>query len=300
MSTFPSSDTSFVGTYRTSPSVLLFHGVTHVIWVAACAQQSPQLILHSMPGCYETHLGIHLGGGSWRIFIASWPCGVVTLFAEIFGTESCSQVHGILSDFLYRHQVLLDWFLYDDVCHLYPYSINNATYSKATEYLASVKMQVDKLHIANHVGKWCLENCDPRKEKALTKVNSVVCEQKFSRTNCYKNVKCMNWEHFNLYFLYVLDAGNLKLLGRLREIKPKYQPNHPPKDILKMDSLTMELNNIEMSLPQTPSRGQTPTKAPTNIQQIPVQLDPNTCKLCNFTANEGTQHPYKKSTWKSR
>ena len=35
------------------------------------------------------------------IFIASWPCGVVTLFAEIFGTESCSQIHGILSDFLY-------------------------------------------------------------------------------------------------------------------------------------------------------------------------------------------------------
>ena len=145
-------------------------------------------------------------------------------------------------------------------------------------------MRVDKLHIANHVGKWCLENCDLRKEKALTKVNSVVCEQKFSRTNCYKNVKCMNWEHFNLYFLYVLDAGNLKLLGRLREIKPKYQPNHPPKDILKMDSLTMELNNIEMSLPQTPSIGQTPAKAPTNIQQIPEQLDPNTCKLCNFTA----------------
>ena len=52
------------------------------------------------------------------VFIASWPCGVVTLFAEIFGTESCSQVHGILSDFLYRNKLLLDWFLYDDACHL--------------------------------------------------------------------------------------------------------------------------------------------------------------------------------------
>ena len=90
----------------------------------------------------------------------------------------------------------------------------------------------------------------------------------------------MNWEHFNLYLLYVLDAGNLKLLGRLREIKPKYQPNN----FLKLDSLTKELNNIEMSLPSTPSRGLTPAEAPTNLQQIPEQLDQNTCKLCNFTA----------------
>ena len=137
----------------------------------------------------------------------------MTLFAEIFGTESCSQAHGILSDFLYRNKLLLDWFLYDDACHLWPYAINNADFSEATKYLASVQMRVDKLHIANHVGKWCLENCDPKKEKGLEKVNSVVCEQKFARTNKFKNVKCMNWEHFNLYLLYVLDAGNLKLLG---------------------------------------------------------------------------------------
>ena len=87
------------------------------------------------------------------------------------------------------------------------------------------------------MGKWYKENCDPKKEKGLEKVNSVVCEQKFARTNKFKNVKCMNWEHFNLYLLYVLDAGNLKLLGRLREIKPNYQP---PKDALKMESLSKE------------------------------------------------------------
>ena len=203
----------------------------------------------------------------------------MTLFAEIFGTESCSQIHGILSDFLYRNKLLLDWFLYDDACHLWPYAINNADFSEATKYLASVQMRVDKLHIKNHVGKWCLENCDPRNEKALKKVNSVVCEQNFAHTNKFKNVKCMNWEHFNLYLQYVLDARNLKLLGRLREIKPKYQPHHPPGDTLKMDVLTKELNSIEMSLPQTPSRASPPAKAQQNIQ-----LDPNTCKLCSFTA----------------
>ena len=60
---------------------------------------------------------------------------------------------------------------------------NNADFSEATKYLASVQMRADKLHIKNHVGTWCSENCDPRKgsaKKALKKVNSVVCEQKFA------------------------------------------------------------------------------------------------------------------------
>ena len=91
----------------------------------------------------------------------------------------------------------------------------------------------------------------------------------------------MNWEHFNLYLLYVLDAGNLKLLGRLREIKPNYQP---PKDALKMDSLSKELDSIAMSLPPTPSEAPSLASAPPTIQQQPNQLDPNTCRLCNFSA----------------
>ena len=202
---------------------------------------------------------------SGGIFIASWPCGVVTLFAELFNTESTSQVHGILSDFLFRNKVLLDWFLYDDACHLWPYAINQADYSKATKYLASVQMRVDKLHIRNHVGKWCLENCDPTKEKRLDKVNSVVCEQKFSSTNKFKNVKTMNSQHFNLYLLYVLDTGNLKLLKRLYEIKPSFTPKQrqqeQTKELLGMEKLMTEITTIEGELP-----------------------DQNTCTICQYKA----------------
>ena len=194
---------------------------------------------------------------SGGIFIASWPCGVVTLFAELYKTESTSQVHGILSDFLFRNQVLLDWFLFDDACHLWPYTLKQADYSKATKYLASVQ------HIKNHVGKWCLENCDPRKEKRLNKVNSVICEQKFSSTNKFKNFKTMNWQHFNLYLLYILDTGNLKILKRLHEIKPGFtpKPKESTKEVMGLETLMTEIQTIKESLP-----------------------DPNTCSVCQYKA----------------
>ena len=160
---------------------------------------------------------------------------------------------------------MLDWFLYDDACHLWPYAINNADFSEATKYLASVQMRVDKLHIRNHVGKWCLENCDPTKEKRLDKVNSVVCEQKFSSTNKFKNVKTMNWQHFNLYLLYILDTGNLKILKRLYEIKPSFKPKQQPKEsiqeVMGLGTLMTEIKTIEETL-----------------------SDPNACSVCQYRA----------------
>ena len=94
----------------------------------------------------------------------------------------------------------------------------------------------------------------------------------------------MNWEHLNLYLLYVLDTGNLRILGRLREINPKYQPNHQPRVTLQMDSLSKELSTIEKSLPSTSSRVQSPLKALANVLQTASQMDPNVCKLCKYVA----------------
>ena len=105
-------------------------------------------------------------------------------------------------------------------------------------------MLVDKLHFPNHKGKWCRENCDPKKEKSLNDVNSVVCEQKFTYTNRFKNVKCMSSTHFMLYLLYILDAQNLRILGRLKEIKPEYVPKKEESEGNKMDAITNSLKNI--------------------------------------------------------
>ena len=119
-------------------------------------------------------------------------------------------------------------------------------FSEATLKLSSIKMRVDKMHILNHTGEFCLANCDPCKEKSLQTVNSVVCEQSFTYTNKYKNTKSMNYQHYNLYFLYIIDCHNLRNLKRLYEIKPNYIPNKPvhpsPVDLItsKMNAVTIE------------------------------------------------------------
>ena len=39
-------------------------------------------------------------------------------------------------------------------------------------------------------------------------MNSVVCEQTFSYTNHYTNLKVMNDQRYNLFWLYILDLHN--------------------------------------------------------------------------------------------
>ena len=56
-----------------------------------------------------------------------------------------------------------EYICYDDGCHLRKFARNekrkNAT--PTTEKLATIEIVVDKLHMAGHVDKWCLSNCDP-------------------------------------------------------------------------------------------------------------------------------------------
>ena len=59
-------------------------------------------------------------------FVAVYPCGVVVICNKLFGSESISQVFGILIDFI---EIIPDKFrllhlIYDDVCHLYWFAKN--------------------------------------------------------------------------------------------------------------------------------------------------------------------------------
>ena len=49
-------------------------------------------------------------------------------------------------------------------------------------------------------------------------VNSVICEQKFSRSNNYTNCKAMNGPRFNFFWIYFFDLNNLKVTDKLREV----------------------------------------------------------------------------------
>ena len=89
------------------------------------------------------------------------------------------------------------------------------------------------LCIQNHVGKNCQKLYTPHQFPELKPVNSVVCEQQvyqgifllyicytylfqFKVSNNKTNVKAMNKERFNHFWLYVLDIHNHKAVGDIR------------------------------------------------------------------------------------
>ncbi len=73
--------------------------------------------------------------------------------------------------------LLVEYLIYDDGCHLrrfahYPVCRD---LTETTRKLAALEIVVDKMHIAGHINKWCLENCDARKVKDLEEVCVVKC-----------------------------------------------------------------------------------------------------------------------------
>ena len=54
------------------------------------------------------------------IFLGAYTCGTVTIFDELYGSESLSQVYGILIDSLENitDKYQLNYIIYDDSCHL--------------------------------------------------------------------------------------------------------------------------------------------------------------------------------------
>ena len=123
------------------------------------------------------------------LHIAAYPCGVIADFAELFGSESIGQVHATIVDFIgdvpeeIRSEIL-GW-LYDDMCHLKPYSEYAAisSQSKMSSIFANMKKAVDKMHFRGHRGGYCQQNCDPWKIPELGGVNTPVCEQTFAWLN---------------------------------------------------------------------------------------------------------------------
>ena len=186
------------------------------------------------------------------IFIGAWPCGIVPLFSEVYGTENVAQVHGLISDFLFQNDVTLHYLLYDDACHLLQYALNaiRMAYHEGAKRLGETLMKIDSMHWIGHKGEFCEKNCDPTEIDALKNVNSQVCEQKFNFTNKFRNTKTMNYLHYNLFLFYMFECSNLRILKRLHEIKPKYKGRQSEVTEIANKLTDMEINN---NMPETES-----------------------------------------------
>ena len=165
------------------------------------------------------------------ILVGAFPCGIIPLFEELYGVESISQVYGILTDWIGETEPRsLQYLLYDDGCHLAPFSKEpkRASFSTASKTAASLEYYIDKMHFKGHVSKTCHERYNPYSCLALTKVNTQICEQGFNFFNKFTQVKAMNEFRFRLFFTYIIDLHNLKFTNRLHESHPNTTP-HPSK-----------------------------------------------------------------------
>ena len=114
--------------------------------------------------------------------------------------------------------------------------IQNATRwhrTSHTELFGNLTHAVDAMHFCGRKDEWCkgnkidtilifglnfLVHMNPNSYPELKDVNSQVCEQKFSYTNHFKNVKSMNHERYRFYWLYIMDLKNLYIEKKLGKV----------------------------------------------------------------------------------
>ena len=144
---------------------------------------------------------------SASIIIHAKPCGKIPHIDEIFNCESINQVYGNIIEFLgnlgKNEMEKIKIWLFDDMCHLKPYSEKEkqANQNTITDYFSKLPKAVDRFHFPGHkkTDNYCQENCNPYvelKKLNITKQNTSAVEQAFSCLNGYKNIKSRNEAHF--------------------------------------------------------------------------------------------------------
>ena len=96
------------------------------------------------------------------------------MYDEFFvGLWSRLELSCILSILISLYFWNVEYICYDDGCHLRKFTRNPIRQNVTTtaKRLASVEIVIDKLHMAGHIDKWCLENCDPHLFRDLDKVS---------------------------------------------------------------------------------------------------------------------------------
>ena len=164
-------------------------------------------------------------------------------------------------------------------------------YSDTGKTLGETKMVVDKLHEKGHKGKFCLANCDPYKS-GIGQINTVICEQKFVYTNKFKQLRCMNYLHFNLFLTYMFDLDNLRRLGRLSEINPKkdYKKTKVEDVTLALSNMKINNNNTARDIDKTSSHADlTPSQSVNVENQDDKKTSMVQCQYCvaNFSTHHG-------------
>ncbi len=140
-------------------------------------------------------------------------CGIVLGFEELIRSESRIAVIGLLKKIFMATKNNYTYCFYDNACHLdetIKANLNQHT------ILNNMSCYIDRFHLKNHVRICCQITYNPYHEKALEKLNSQACEQKFSVVNKHKHaVKHMTQYHFIFYFYCIFDSLNQKIMAKI-------------------------------------------------------------------------------------
>ncbi len=151
------------------------------------------------------------------ILVASHSCGVVLGYEELIRSESNKSVIDLLKKIFMTTDHNYNYCLYDNACHLDETIKSN---SDQHTILNAISFFIDRFHLKNHVRKCCQTTYNPYLEKALEKLNSQACEQKFSVVNKHKYaVKHMTQYHFIFYFFCIFDSLNHKIIENIKSEK---------------------------------------------------------------------------------
>ncbi|XP_076101176.1 uncharacterized protein LOC143070960 [Mytilus galloprovincialis] len=149
-----------------------------------------------------------------------YNCGIINGMTELYGCESLTQVYMFLvwlaKELLHFPNLLA----YDDACHLKKFIINPVRINKSqySQFLATLRIVVDKMHFANHVDKWCRRNVNPYTDDQFNNINTEACEQTFQFVAKYKyTTKHMSHGKYNLFMLKLSEMFNMDRLVRNRK-----------------------------------------------------------------------------------
>jgi hypothetical protein len=119
------------------------------------------------------------------------PEGFVIHLKEYVGAESLPQRYFFLAEVIEKVDTSTI-VRHDDACHLRKYAAAREQDSDLAKSLVFPRRRyiTDGLHDKGHVDRWCLANCSPKaacNEGFVENVNSMVCEQKFSKLGRHKH-----------------------------------------------------------------------------------------------------------------
>ena len=194
------------------------------------------------------------------ILLGMAPCGIVRIVSELFGSKSISQVYGIVIEYISKiiDKIELEVLVYDDVCHLVAFALNQVLLSRnpTTEFFAGLTFAIDRFHFPNHVDENCHNNFNPSKKPELIGVNTVICEEMFKDINKYTSCKSMSQATFKHFFRYNMDLHNFDIEGmastitnphtNFRKESIKIEPVN--YDALREEKMESDVNKVSSKL----------------------------------------------------